>query len=80
MQNPLDLRGQNFSGVRDPRVLQMVYVARLDGPDLSLHSLFRALAGRELDLASLGVEPGVTLLNVNTPEDLARARLYQDLE
>ncbi len=53
---------------------------RLDGPDLSLHSLFRALEGRELDLASLGLETDATFLNVNTPEDLVRARLYQNLE
>jgi len=32
--NPLDLRGQNLSGTRDPRTVKMVYVARLDGPDL----------------------------------------------
>jgi uncharacterized protein (TIGR03790 family) len=32
--NPLDLRGQNLSGTRDPRTVRMVYVARLDGPDL----------------------------------------------
>ena len=33
--NPLDLRGQNLSGTRDPRTLKMVYVARLDGPDFA---------------------------------------------
>ena len=33
--NPLDLRGQNLSGTRDPRTVKMVYVARLDGPDLA---------------------------------------------
>ena len=32
--NPLYLRGQNPSGGAEPRSLQMVYVARLDGPDL----------------------------------------------
>jgi uncharacterized protein (TIGR03790 family) len=32
--NPLYLHGQNPDGVTDPRVLQMIYVARLDGPDL----------------------------------------------
>lgn len=33
--NPLDLRGENLSGTRDPRTVKMVYVARLDGPDLA---------------------------------------------
>ncbi len=55
-----------------------VVAERLDGPDLSLHSLFRALEGRELDLASLGVQTGATFLNVNTPEDLVKAHLHQD--
>jgi uncharacterized protein (TIGR03790 family) len=32
--NPLYLYGANTYGVIDPRKLQMVYVARLDGPDL----------------------------------------------
>jgi uncharacterized protein (TIGR03790 family) len=32
--NPLYLRGQNLSGGADPRSLEMVYVVRLDGPDL----------------------------------------------
>lgn len=32
--NPLFLGGANTSGVTDPRKLQMVYVVRLDGPDL----------------------------------------------
>jgi uncharacterized protein (TIGR03790 family) len=32
--NPLFLSGANPGGVTDPRRLQMVYVARLDGPDL----------------------------------------------
>jgi len=32
--NPLYLRGENFSGSADPRAFQMVYVTRLDGPDL----------------------------------------------
>ena len=32
--NPLYYRGQNRAAVEDPRTLQMVYVARLDGPDL----------------------------------------------
>jgi len=32
--NPLYLRGQNLTGAADPRALQMVYVMRLDGPDL----------------------------------------------
>src|SRR5262245_37845963 len=32
--NPLYLRAQNLSGADDPRALQMVYVIRLDGPDL----------------------------------------------
>ncbi|HEV2447437.1 MAG TPA: TIGR03790 family protein [Candidatus Sulfopaludibacter sp.] len=32
--NPLYQRGQNPFGVKDPRTLQMVFVARLDGPDL----------------------------------------------
>ncbi len=53
---------------------------RLAESDLSLHSLFRALDGRELDLASLGLETGASFLNVNTPEDLVRAELHQDLE
>ena len=55
-------------------------VERLAGPDLSLHALFRELHGRELDMASLGLETGASFLNVNTPEDLVRARLHQDLE
>ena len=33
--NPLELRGQNVTGTRDPRTVRMVYVARLDGPDLA---------------------------------------------
>ncbi len=53
---------------------------RLNGPDLSLHSLFRALEGRELDLASLGLRTGATFLNVNTPEDLASARRHEGSE
>ena len=53
---------------------------RLDGPDLSMHSLFRALDGRELSLTSLGLDRDETFLNVNTPEDLVRAHLHQDLE
>jgi uncharacterized protein (TIGR03790 family) len=32
--NPLYYRGLNHAAVEDPRALQMVYVARLDGPDL----------------------------------------------
>ena len=32
--NPLYYRGQNLTAVDNPRALQMVYVARLDGPDL----------------------------------------------
>jgi uncharacterized protein (TIGR03790 family) len=32
--NPLFIQGQNAFGVTDPRVLKMVYVSRLDGPDL----------------------------------------------
>ena len=32
--NPLFLGGANVAGVTDPRKLQMVYVVRLDGPDL----------------------------------------------
>jgi uncharacterized protein (TIGR03790 family) len=32
--NPLYLQGMNPFGVTDPRLLKMVYVARLDGPDL----------------------------------------------
>ena len=32
--NPLYLRGQNSFGSADPRAFQMVYVMRLDGPDL----------------------------------------------
>jgi uncharacterized protein (TIGR03790 family) len=32
--NPLFLGGANVAGVVDPRKLQMVYVVRLDGPDL----------------------------------------------
>jgi len=53
-----------------------VLVELLDGPDLSLHSLFRALNGRALDLASLGLETDASFLNVNTPEELLRARSY----
>ena len=53
---------------------------RLDGTDLSMHSLFRALEGRELDLASLGLLNDETFLNVNTPEDLVKARLHQNPE
>lgn len=33
--NPLYMQGSNPSGVTDPRLLNMVYVARLDGPDLA---------------------------------------------
>ena len=33
--NPLYLDGMNSYGVVDPRVLKMVYVVRLDGPDLA---------------------------------------------
>jgi uncharacterized protein (TIGR03790 family) len=33
--NPLYLQGSNPSGITDPRLLNMVYVARLDGPDLA---------------------------------------------
>jgi uncharacterized protein (TIGR03790 family) len=32
--NPLYMNGANGYGVADPRLLKMVYVARLDGPDL----------------------------------------------
>jgi uncharacterized protein (TIGR03790 family) len=32
--NPLFLNGMNPFGITDPRMLNMVYVARLDGPDL----------------------------------------------
>jgi uncharacterized protein (TIGR03790 family) len=32
--NPLYLRGQNLYGQTDPRLFQMVYVARLEAPDL----------------------------------------------
>lgn len=32
--NPLYLRGQNQTSITDPRALKMVYVVRLDGPDL----------------------------------------------
>ena len=32
--NPLYLIGENAYGINDPRKLQMVYVVRLDGPDL----------------------------------------------
>jgi uncharacterized protein (TIGR03790 family) len=32
--NPLYLRGQNLSAYDNPRAFQMVYVTRLDGPDL----------------------------------------------
>ena len=53
---------------------------RLDGPDLSMHSLFHALDGRELSLASLGLDTDETFLNVNTPEDLVRAHLHQSPE
>jgi uncharacterized protein (TIGR03790 family) len=33
--NPLYLQGSNPAGITDPRLLNMVYVARLDGPDLA---------------------------------------------
>jgi uncharacterized protein (TIGR03790 family) len=33
--NPLYLQGSNPSGITDPRLLNMVYVSRLDGPDLA---------------------------------------------
>ena len=55
-------------------------VERLDGPDLSLHALFRALNGRALDLASLGLETDASFLNVNTPDGLRRARAYRELD
>ena len=55
-------------------------VERLDGPDLSLHALFRALNGRALDLASLGLETDASFLNVNTPDELRRARSYRELD
>ena len=32
--NPLFIQGQNLSSVSDPRLLKMIYVSRLDGPDL----------------------------------------------
>ncbi|HJT86279.1 MAG TPA: TIGR03790 family protein, partial [Bryobacteraceae bacterium] len=35
LPNPLFLDGQNPYGINDPRRLKMVYVARLDGPDLA---------------------------------------------
>ena len=53
---------------------------RLDGADLSLHALFRALHGRELDLTSLGLDLATSFLNVNTPEDLERAESEMDHE
>jgi molybdopterin-guanine dinucleotide biosynthesis protein A len=53
-------------------------VERLDGSDLSLHSLFRALNGCAVDLSSLGLETDASFLNVNTPEELLRARSYQE--
>lgn len=34
--NPLYARGQNPFAVQDPRTLQMVYVSRLDGPNLKI--------------------------------------------
>jgi uncharacterized protein (TIGR03790 family) len=33
--NPLYLFGSNPAGITDPRLLNMIYVARLDGPDLA---------------------------------------------
>ena len=51
---------------------------RLHGPDLSMHSLFRALDGQELDLTALGLDEGAAFLNVNTPEDLVRAESLMD--
>ncbi len=51
---------------------------RLCGPDLSMHSLFLALDGRELDLTALGLDAGAAFLNVNTPEDLVRAESLMD--
>jgi uncharacterized protein (TIGR03790 family) len=33
--NPLYLQGGNPIGITDPRLLKMIYVARLDGPDLA---------------------------------------------
>jgi uncharacterized protein (TIGR03790 family) len=35
LPNPLFLQGSNPAGVTDPRLLNMVYVARLDGPDMA---------------------------------------------
>jgi molybdopterin-guanine dinucleotide biosynthesis protein A len=43
-----------------------------------MHSLFRALDGRELDLSALGLDEGAAFLNVNTPEDLVRAESLMD--
>lgn len=34
--NPLYLRGDNLYGIADPRAFQMVYVARLEGPGISI--------------------------------------------
>ncbi len=41
--NPLYLAGGNSYGINDPRKLQMVYVVRLDGPDLK--TITRMVAG-----------------------------------
>ncbi len=56
----------------------LLVAQRLNGPDLSMHSLFRALDGRELDLSALGLDEGAAFLNVNTPEDLVRAESLMD--
>lgn len=47
--------------------------AALSSEDRSLHGLFRAVGGRAVDPADLGVEPGRQLLNVNVPDDVERA-------
>jgi len=47
--------------------------AALSSEDRSLHGLFRAVGGRAVDPATLGIEPGRHLLNVNMPGDVERA-------
>jgi len=47
--------------------------ARLQGPDRSLHALFRDVGGRVAPVESFGDQAGRAFLNVNTPSDVDRA-------
>ena len=47
--------------------------ARLEGPDRSLHALFREVGGRVVPAEYLGDGAQATFLNVNTPSDRDRA-------